>query len=85
MKPCGLTDLDPQVYGVIVEAGFRRGVLLPALAGVDTVDAQVGIACQKAGIAADQSFDVRRFKVTRYRQGDAPAVHDDDGCAPGDD
>jgi AMMECR1 domain-containing protein len=70
---------------VIVEAGFRRGVLLPALAGVDTIDAQVSIACQKAGIAADQSFDVRRFKVTRYRQGDAPAVHDDDGCAARDD
>jgi len=84
-EACELTDLDPQAYGVIVEAGFKRGVLLPALAGVDTVEAQVGIACQKAGIAADRSFDVRRFKVSRYRQGDAPAVHDDGGCAPRDD
>jgi AmmeMemoRadiSam system protein A len=84
-EACELADLDPQAFGVIVEAGFRRGVLLPALAGVDTVDTQVSIACQKAGIAADQSFDVRRFKVTRYRQGDAPAVHDGGGCAPGDD
>ena len=77
-EACELADLDPQAYGVIVEAGFRRGVLLPALAGVDTVETQVSIACQKAGIAADQSFDVRRFKVTRYRQGDAPVVPDDD-------
>jgi MEMO1 family protein len=84
-EACELGDLDPQGYGVIVEAGFRRGVLLPALAGVDTVDAQVSIACQKAGIPSDQSFDVRRFRVTRYRQGDAPTVPDDAGCAPEDD
>ena len=84
-ETCGLSDLDPQAYGVIVEAGSRRGVLLPALAGVDSVDAQVSIACQKGGISADQSFDVRRFRVTRYRQGDSPLVPEDAGCAPEDD
>ncbi len=84
-EPCSLGDLDPQAYGVIVEAGFRRGVLLPALDGVDTVEAQVGIARQKAGIAADQPFDVRRFQVTRYRQGDAPAIFDGPAGAPADD
>jgi AmmeMemoRadiSam system protein A len=70
-EPCALADLDPERYGVIVEAGGRRGVLLPALAGIDTVEAQVGIALQKAGIRAGEPFDVRRFTVTRYRQGDA--------------
>ena len=84
-KPCTLADLDPQTYGVIVEAGFRRGVLLPALSGVDTVDLQVSIARQKAGIPDDQPFDVRRFRVTRYRQGDAPAAADDPAGAPADD
>ena len=84
-EPCTLEDLDPQLYGVIVEAGFRRGVLLPALAGVDTVEAQVSIALQKAGIARDQSFDVRRFRVTRYRQGDRPVAADDSAAPPGDD
>jgi MEMO1 family protein len=72
-EPCSLADLDPLVWGVIVESGFRRGVLLPALEGVDTVDQQVGIALQKAGIASDQGFDVRRFRVTRYREGDPAA------------
>ena len=38
-------------YGVIVSAGVRRGVLLPDLAGVDTVERQLAIALQKAGIA----------------------------------
>jgi len=84
-EPCSVEDLDPQTYGVIVEAGFRRGVLLPALAGVDTVEAQVSIALQKAGIARDQSFDVRRFRVTRYRQGDRPVAADDSAAPPGDD
>jgi AmmeMemoRadiSam system protein A len=84
-EPCTLDDLDPQVYGVIVEAGARRGVLLPALAGVDTVEAQVRIALQKAGIAPDQPYDVRRFRVTRYRQGDCPVDADDPAAQSDDD
>ncbi len=84
-EPCGLEDLDPQTYGVIVESGLRRGVLLPALAGVDTVEQQVGIALQKAGIAPDQGFDTRRFHVTRYRRGDPAVVPDDTGSTPTDD
>jgi AMMECR1 domain-containing protein len=80
-EPCELSDLDPAVYGVIVGSGFRRGVLLPALEGIDTVDRQVGIALQKAGISPDESYDVRRFRVTRYRQGD-PAVAPEADTAP---
>jgi AmmeMemoRadiSam system protein A len=82
-EACTLVDLDPSCYGVIVEAGVRRGVLLPALGGIETVAAQVGIALQKAGIRADERFDVRRFRVTRYRQGDAAGAaetHDGDGA-----
>jgi MEMO1 family protein len=84
-EPCTVDDLDPHTYGVIVEAGFRRGVLLPDLSGVDTVELQVSIACQKAGIPDGQPFEVRRFCVTRYRQGDAPAAADDPAGAPSDD
>ena len=61
-------------------------MLLPALEGIDTVDAQVGIALQKAGIAPGQAYDVRRFLVTRYRQGDPPVVSDAHGTGdPTDD
>lgn len=71
-EPCSLEELDPKVYGVIVEAGWRRGVLLPDLAGVDTVARQVAIALQKAGISSHERFAVSRFTVTRYRErGDA--------------
>jgi AmmeMemoRadiSam system protein A len=73
-EPCTLADLDPKVYGVIVEAGWRRGVLLPDLAGVDSVERQVGIALQKAGISPTERFAVSRFTVTRHRErGDDPA------------
>jgi len=69
-EPCALDDLDPRVYGVIVAAGYRRGVLLPDLEGIDTAAEQVGIALQKAGIGPDERFSVRRFTVTRYREGE---------------
>jgi AmmeMemoRadiSam system protein A len=70
-------ELDPRRYGVIVSCAWRRGVLLPDLPGVDTVDSQVGIALQKAGIAPDEDYDLHRFTVTRYREGDAIGVPSD--------
>jgi MEMO1 family protein len=79
---CSEEDLDPGVYGVIVESGYKRGVLLPALEGVDTVEQQVSIALQKAGIAPDRGFDVRRFRVTRYQQGDPARELQDADAGP---
>jgi AmmeMemoRadiSam system protein A len=69
-EPCALEDLDPRVFGVIVASGYRRGVLLPDLEGIDTPAQQVGIALQKAGISPEESFSIRRFTVRRYREGD---------------
>lgn len=82
-ESCGVDDLDPSVYGVIVASGFRRGVLLPALEGIDSVEQQVGIALQKAGITPNDGFDVRRFRVTRYRQGDRAEEPDEDVAPAG--
>ncbi len=59
--------LDPKKYGVIVQCGFRRGLLLPDLEGVDTVDYQIDICCQKAGIAPDEPVNLYRFEVKRYK------------------
>ncbi len=59
-------DLDPRRYGVIVQSGSRRGLLLPDLEGVDSVEAQVGIAMQKAGIPPGARIDLYRFEVRRY-------------------
>jgi MEMO1 family protein len=62
-----LADLDPGRYGVIVEAGRRRGLLLPDLEGVDTAEQQVAIAARKAGIAPGEAVRLHRFEVKRYR------------------
>jgi AmmeMemoRadiSam system protein A len=70
-------ELDPRRYGVIVSRGWRRGVLLPDLPGVDTVDGQVCIALQKAGISLEEAYDLHCFSVTRYPEGDAIGVPSD--------
>lgn len=60
-------DLDVKRYGVVVSRGSRRGLLLPNLEGVDTVEEQIAIAKRKAGIPEDAG-DVRleRFEVVRH-------------------
>lgn len=60
-------ELDPTRYGVIVRNGSRQGLLLPDLAGVDTIDKQISIAKQKAGIRPEETVDLMRFEVVRHR------------------
>ncbi len=60
------SDLDPRNYGVMVEADYKRGVLLPDLDGVDTVAQQLEIAKQKAGIGQNEDMTVYRFQVKRF-------------------
>jgi AmmeMemoRadiSam system protein A len=62
----GVGELDPRKYGVIVECGFRRGLLLPDLEGVDKVQEQIEICRAKAGIAADEPIELYRFRVQRF-------------------
>ncbi len=60
------SELDPRRYGVIVRSGGRRGLLLPDLEGVDTVEYQISIAKQKAGIPPGSPVELSRFEVKRY-------------------
>ena len=60
-------DLDPKKYGAIVEAGWRRGLLLPDLEGVDTVKRQLEICRMKAGIGPEEPVKLYRFEVKRYK------------------
>lgn len=69
LERCAVDELDPRCYGVVVTCGWRRGVLLPGLAGVDDVATQLRIVLNKAGIRRDEPFTVERFAVTRYREG----------------
>jgi len=63
-------DLNPKKYGVIVSKGWRKGLLLPDLEGVDTVERQIEIAKQKAGLweISNRDLEIQRFTVTRYKE-----------------
>ena len=60
-------ELDVIRYGVIVTKGSRRGLLLPRLDGVDSVQQQISIARKKAGIGEDEDgVLLERFEVVRH-------------------
>ena len=61
-----MEELDVKRYGVIVSCGRKRGLLLPDLEGVDTVEQQVDIARQKGGISKRDPYTLQRIEVIRH-------------------
>ena len=59
--------LDPKKYGLIVQCGYRRGLLLPDLEGVNDVQTQISICCQKGGISPSEPIKLFRFRVRRFK------------------
>jgi AmmeMemoRadiSam system protein A len=66
-KVSDLAELDPRKYGISVVSGYRRGLLLPDLEGVDTVEEQLRIAKMKADIPPHEEVEIYRFEVKRYK------------------
>ncbi len=62
-----LNELDPKKYGIIVISGMKKGLLLPDLEGVNTIEEQINIAKMKAGIDYGDPVDIYRFEVRRYK------------------
>jgi hypothetical protein len=62
-----VSQLDPKRYGVIVQSGFRRGLLLPDLEGVDSVEEQIAICRLKAGISPNEPITLYRFEARRFK------------------
>ena len=64
----GVEDLDPSIYGIIIETldGRRRGLLLPRIPGIETAEQQWLAVHSKAGIKVGAPVRVERFTVTRY-------------------
>ena len=58
--------LDVKRYGVIVTKGRKRGLLLPNLDGIDTVEEQIAVAKRKAGIGEEEDITLERFEVIRH-------------------
>lgn len=65
-----LEELDVKRYGIIIAEGRRRGLLLPNLDGVDTVEEQIDITLSKAGIGKEEfqkgKCSLERFEVVRH-------------------
>ena len=61
-----IDQLDVKQYGVIVQHGRRRGLLLPDIPGIDDVATQVSYARMKAGIGSDEPVALSRFRVEKY-------------------
>jgi hypothetical protein len=59
-------DVGRVVIGVILVSGRKKGLLLPDLEGVDSVDEQLRITRMKAGILPDEKVEIFRFRVERF-------------------
>ena len=58
----GPEDLDPRRFGIIVTGrGGRRGLLLPALPGIDDPEQQLDLATRKAGLSPGSKITIERF------------------------
>ncbi|GBD99279.1 hypothetical protein BMS3Abin07_01314 [bacterium BMS3Abin07] len=66
-KVDSVDGLDHRKYGIIVVSGYKKGLLLPDLEGVNSVDEQLQIAKAKAGIMPGEDIEIFRFEVKRYK------------------
>jgi len=78
-----ISELDPKKYGIIVKTVpisptgdvvfnghfvSKTGLLLPDLEGVDTIEKQISIACQKGGIdPLKEKILIYKFAVEKYK------------------
>lgn len=65
-----ISELDPEKYGVIVEQGLKRGVVLPGIREIKTAEEQLELAKERAGInEITDSWDpmlISRFTVEAF-------------------
>ena len=59
-------ELNVKKYGVIVSSGSKRGLLLPDLEGINSIEQQIQIARKKGNITADEEITLQRFEVIRH-------------------
>jgi AmmeMemoRadiSam system protein A/AmmeMemoRadiSam system protein B len=62
-----ISNLDAKRYGVIIESGMQKGLLLPDLEGVNTPEEQIEICRRKAGIGPQEPIRIYSFEVKRFR------------------
>lgn len=79
-----ISELDPKKFGIIVKTvpilpsktdvvfnghiPYKSGLLLPDLEGIDSVEKQIAIACQKGGINPEkEKIFIYKFTVEKYQ------------------
>ena len=67
-EPSSKEELNPKIYGVIVTNKSKKGLLLPDLEGVNTVEEQLSIALEKGGIDPLEEYKIQKFKVIRHKE-----------------
>lgn len=70
LEPVASTaELNPAVYGVQVSApNGRRGLLLPAIAGIKTTEQQLAMVREKAGLDAAAPVTILRFTARSFAE-----------------
>lgn len=69
MEPVSdISTLDEKLYGVLIQSGKRRALLLPDIEAVTSVAHQLEVVRRKAGLSADEPVNLYRFTVTRYQR-----------------
>lgn len=63
----GVHALDPKSAGVVVRCGWKQGVLLPDIDGIDTPEEQLGAVLRKARIRPDEGYELLRFEARKHR------------------
>jgi len=63
-----LSQLDEKIYGVFIQSGYRRALLLPDIPSVDSVPRQLELVRLKAGLSPTEPAELFRFTVTRYQE-----------------
>ena len=61
-----IDELDEKKYGIVVRSGFKKGVLLPDIESVNSVEEQISIALRKGFISKDEDYSIQKFTVTRH-------------------
>jgi AmmeMemoRadiSam system protein A len=62
-----INELDVNKYGIIVSKGYRKGLLLPNIEGIDNPKMQIEIALRKAGLSEDDNYYLEKFEVIRHK------------------
>ncbi len=60
------SELDPNVYGIVIFQNNKRGLMLPMLDTIHTAEEQIRKTLKKGNIDPTLPYDLYRFRATKY-------------------